>query len=107
MLAYFLASTPLLRESWRLCDIANTTAVGSFVTEQLGDVGYIAFSGTRKAGSSEPPIPSDLVSLESTDKLFFPLHRHNEGEEPVMVHAGMLNLFLSIHASSSFKDQVS
>ncbi|XP_041005579.1 lipase-like PAD4 [Juglans microcarpa x Juglans regia] len=108
VLANFLASTPLLPESWRLCSIANTTAPGSFVTEQVGHVGFIAFSGIQLPASSEPSW-RNLVPLESAGNgtMFSQLHRHNGGQEPVMVHAGMLQIFLSMHNSPSFKDQIS
>ncbi|KAG2711502.1 hypothetical protein I3760_04G079500 [Carya illinoinensis] len=107
VLATFLASTPLLSESWRLCSIANSTAQGSFVSDRVGDVGYIAFSGIQMAGSLEPSC-RNLVPLESAgNNLFFRTNRLNEGEEPVKVNEGMLHLFLSMYVSSSFKEQVS
>lgn len=108
MLAAFLASTPLLPESWSLCNVANTTAPRSFITKQVGDVGYLAFSGIQMAGSSEPS-GRNLVSLESAGNgLFVPLYRHYEGEEePVMVHEEMLHIYLTLHISSTFQNQVS
>jgi hypothetical protein len=107
MLAAFLASTPLLPESWKLCDVANATAPHGFVMRVVGDVGYIAFSGIQMAGTLDPGC-GNLVPLESAGNgLFLPLHRHNEGEEPVMVHAEMLHLYLSLHISSTFQIQVS
>ncbi|KAK4538873.1 hypothetical protein RGQ29_032288 [Quercus rubra] len=107
MLSTFLASTPLLSESWRLCNISNTSTPRGFLTEQIGDVGYIAFSGIQTVGNSEPSC-RNLVPLMESDgnALFIPLHRLNEGEEPVMVHAGLLQLFLSMHSSTSFQNQV-
>ena len=54
MLAMFLASTPLLSESWRLCNISNSSTSRGFLVEQIGDVGYIAFSGIQTVGNSEP-----------------------------------------------------
>jgi hypothetical protein len=60
------------------------------------------------AGSSDPS-GRNLVSLESAGNgLFVPLHRHYEGEEePVMVNAEMLHIFLSLHISSTLQNQVS
>ncbi|KAK7316932.1 hypothetical protein RJT34_00756 [Clitoria ternatea] len=97
MLATFLASTPLLSESWRLCATVATTASRSFVTERSGGgVVYVAFSGVQMAGGFDSSW-RNLVPLESIGNvpLLF-LHRNNETDEPVTVHAGMLNLFYSI-----------
>ncbi|PRQ49497.1 putative carboxylesterase [Rosa chinensis] len=74
LVASFLASTPLLSESWRLCSVANASAPLGFVSERIGDVGYFAFSAC------------------------------NEGA--VMVHAGLLNLFLFFRSSRAFQDQM-
>ncbi|KAK9996970.1 hypothetical protein SO802_021656 [Lithocarpus litseifolius] len=107
MLATFLASTPLLSESWRLCNISNTSTPRGFLAEQIGDVGYVAFSGIQTVGNSEPSC-RNLVPLMESDgnALFIPLHRLSEGEEPVMVHAGLLQLFLSMHKSTSLQSQM-
>ncbi|KAI9114365.1 hypothetical protein K1719_014593 [Acacia pycnantha] len=95
MLATFLASTPLIPESWRLCSSANATAHGSFRTEEIGDVVYIAFSSIQMAGSSGPSW-GQLVPLVSVgDVTLFSSPPSKEGEDAVMVHAGMLNLFWS------------
>ena len=108
MLASLLASTPLLSESWRLCNIANISTPRAFLTNQVGDVGYMAFSGIQMVGSSDTSCRNLVPLMESDGNgLFSPLHRHNEGEEPVMVHAGLLHLFLSMHISQNFQDQVS
>ncbi|XP_061346841.1 lipase-like PAD4 [Gastrolobium bilobum] len=106
MLATFLGSTPLLSESWRLCGQANTTAtaIRSFVTERIGGVVYVAFSGVQMAGGSDPSW-RNLVPLASIGGVpLFSSRRNKEGEEPVMVHAGMLNLFLSFF--NSFQNQM-
>ncbi|RDX66403.1 Lipase-like PAD4, partial [Mucuna pruriens] len=97
MLAAFLASTPLLSESWRLCTTVAATAPRSFVTEQSGGVAYVAFPGVEMAAESDSRW-RNLVPLESIgDVPLFSARRSNkEGDEPVMVHAGMLNLFLSL-----------
>ncbi|CAN1132730.1 Lipase-like PAD4 [Linum perenne] len=76
MLANLLASTPLLKESWRLCQLANnanhSTVVGSdpggkvsFVAE-IGGVGYVAFSagGNQAEAASEYGRCGKLVGLE-------------------------------------------
>ncbi|XP_028782722.1 lipase-like PAD4 [Neltuma alba] len=96
MLAAFLLSTPLIPESWRLCSLANTAASGSFLTEQIGDAVYLAFSGIQMAGGSGPSW-GQLVPLVSVgDVTLFSSHPSKEGEDSVMVHKGMLNLFWSI-----------
>ena len=105
MVATFLASTPLLAESWRLCNHANANAAAhrSFVAERIGGVAYVAFSGVQMVGGSDPAwrnmVPLDRIG----DVALFPSLR--EGEEPVMVHAGMLNLFNSL--LNSLQNQVS
>ncbi|KAL1326784.1 hypothetical protein HN51_036897 [Arachis hypogaea] len=96
MLATFVASTPLLAESWRLCNHVNRSATAhrSFVAEQIGRVAYVAFSGVQMVGGSDDTwrnmVPLDRIG----DVAFFSCIR--EGEEPVMVHAGILNLFNSL-----------
>lgn len=108
MLATFLASTPLLRESWRLCSSANAAAPGSFLTEGIGGGGggvvYVAFSGIQTEVGSDPSW-GHVAALESIGDLpLFSSHRNKEGEEGVKVHAGMLNLFYS--KFKSFQNQV-
>lgn len=106
MLATFVMSTPLLPESWRLCSQANASAsaLRSFVVERVDAAVYVAFSGVQMAGGSDPSWRT-LAPLDSIGgvPLFSP-RRSNEGEEPVMVHAGMLNLFSSLF--NSFQSQV-
>ncbi|XP_008227530.1 PREDICTED: lipase-like PAD4 isoform X1 [Prunus mume] len=118
MVASFLASTPLLNEAWKLCSVANTAAAapyGGFVTHQIGDVGYFAFSSnvTMTSSLSSPSSSSsssseeeysrrsrNLVALGSAGHGFFsPLTNNNGEEEAVMVHAGLLNLFLGCFQS--------
>ncbi|XP_061356208.1 lipase-like PAD4 [Gastrolobium bilobum] len=96
MLATFLASTPLLSESWRLCSMAATAPPGSFVTERSGGgVVYVAFPGVQMVVGSDSSW-RNLVPLDSIgDVPLFSSHRNKEGIGPVMVHAGMLNLFWS------------
>ncbi|KAK9292400.1 hypothetical protein L1049_020367 [Liquidambar formosana] len=106
MIATFLASTPLLSESWRLCSQANTTAPGSFVVDHVGDTSYVAFSGVQTVAGSDPSFRG-LVPLNSASNGLFPLlHRHNEGEEPAMVHAGFLHLFLTMYSCQTFQNQM-
>ncbi|GMN61678.1 hypothetical protein TIFTF001_030747 [Ficus carica] len=110
MVATFVASTPLVRESWRLCSIANTTAPMGFVTEHRGDdVGYLAFSGVQAGDSILDPNWASLVPLESAGAgLFGPLVSGGEGDDdrkPVMVHAGLLELFMSMHRSATLINQ--
>ncbi|XP_027342005.1 lipase-like PAD4 isoform X1 [Abrus precatorius] len=104
MLATFVSSTPLLSESWRLCSKANATPFRSFVTERVAGVVYVAFSGVHMAGGSDPNW-RNLTALDSIGGVpMFSSRRNKEGEEPVMVHAGMLNLFFSLF--NSFQNQM-
>ncbi|GAB4855715.1 Lipase-like pad4 [Ancistrocladus abbreviatus] len=107
MMASLLASTQLLAKSWKLCNIANTVAPGSFVMDQVGSTGFIAFSGIRISDGSES-FPDELVSPGSArDGLFSALDRHaGEDEEPVMLHAGLLKVFLSMFDDPSFQTQM-
>ncbi|KAG5031791.1 hypothetical protein JHK85_015773 [Glycine max] len=96
MLATFLTSTPLLSESWQLCTTAAAAAPRSFVTEQRGGgVVYVAFPGVEMVAASTDSSWRNFVALDSIgDMPLFSARRLNkEGDEPVMVHAGMLNLF--------------
>lgn len=104
MLATFLASTPLLPESWKLCSLANTTPHMSCRTEQIGGIGYLAFSSMELISESDI-CDGSLVPLDTAN--FSPLHRQiNETEDPILVHAGFLRLFFSIHASTDFQTQM-
>lgn len=114
MLASFLASTPLISESWKLCEVANTTAAGSFVVgDQIGGmrgVSCLAFSGIQTVVGVSDPCHTDLVPLDSasTNGMFSVLQRHvGEGEEErVMVHSRLLHLFLTLSSSPTFQNQV-
>lgn len=111
MLATFLASTPLLPESWKLCSRANYTAAPeSFVTNHIGDVTYIAFSGVQSDNGLDA-ICRNLVPLDSSSKGLFPsFHGQGEGEgeeDPVMVHEGFLHLFWFMYHNPTFQNQVS
>ncbi|KAK7318419.1 hypothetical protein RJT34_03119 [Clitoria ternatea] len=104
MLATFLSSTPLLSESWSLCRQASAAPFfRTFVAERVGGVVYVAFSGVQPGGSD--PDWRSLVPLASIGgEPLFSSRRSKEGEEPVMVHAGMLNLFFSLF--NSFQKQM-
>jgi len=106
MLGAYLASTPLLTQSWELCQHANTSASSSFVAEMIGDVVYVAFSGAHAAG----PVPDNgffrsvpIGSVGGGQELFRPLAREEESEGPVLVHAHSLQLFLEICRKPEFK----
>lgn len=108
MLATFLASTPLLENSWKLCNHANTTAQKqSYVINQIENTTYLAFSGVQAIDGLDPSC-RNLVPIEiAGNGIFSALHRHHvEGEKPVMVHSGLLNLFLSFYATPNFQNQV-
>ncbi|GLT25077.1 hypothetical protein SLA2020_002310 [Shorea laevis] len=107
ILATFLASTPVLLESWRLCDLANRNSQGSFLMESIGSVCYVAFSGfsgIQEVSGSDRDWKG-LVPLDAN--LFDPLNRCGEGEGPIMVHEAMLNLFLSVYHCPNFQTQMS
>ncbi|KAK3211433.1 hypothetical protein Dsin_016139 [Dipteronia sinensis] len=107
VLATFLASTPLLSESWRLCNLANRTPNAGFVTEQIGDIGYVAFSSMEMISESDICY-GELEPLDRGNNQFFsPLHRQiNEGEDPIMVHSGFLSLFFAIYSCPDFQTQM-
>ncbi|XP_030511498.1 lipase-like PAD4 [Rhodamnia argentea] len=108
MLGTFLASTPLLKEAWRLCRAANKMGCGGFTAEQAGGVGYVAFSGVQEL----PVLGLDpncgvLTPLDvAGHRLFAPLKCRHDGEEPVMVHSGVLRLFLHYHSRLDFQTQI-
>ncbi|KAK2656327.1 hypothetical protein Ddye_009379 [Dipteronia dyeriana] len=107
VLATFLASTPLLSESWRLCSVANTTPNAGFVTYQIGDIGYVAFSSMEMISESDICY-GELEPLDRGNNQFLsPLHRQiNEGEDPIMVHTGFLRLFFAIYSCPGFRTQM-
>ncbi|XP_051126874.1 lipase-like PAD4 [Andrographis paniculata] len=111
MLAAYLASTPLLEESWRMCFKANTAAQQSFAVNRVGTVTYVAFSGVQTVDCSEESCRS-LVDMETgADGIFgaFCCGRREEEEEdqrPIMIHGGILQLFLFFYRSSTFQRQM-
>ncbi|CAK7354714.1 unnamed protein product [Dovyalis caffra] len=109
VLATFLASTPLLSESWRLCNLANANSPQSFVAQQVGSIGYVAFSGIQLVSGSDPSF-KNLVPLPVCDaagnSLFDLLHRQNEGEDPVLVQGALLRIFENMYSNPSFRNQM-
>ncbi|KAL5538824.1 hypothetical protein UlMin_044134 [Ulmus minor] len=114
MVATLVASTPLVRESWRLCNLANTNAPASFVMEQVGHVGYLAFSGIQNQ-ALKAMSDGNLVELAEegvAKELFGPLLQnscHNNQDDKknsVMIHQGLLHLFLSLCHSQTFRSQL-
>lgn len=107
MLATFLASTPLLEESWKLSRHANAAGVQNFVANRVGEVTYVAFPGLQNVGSG--PCSRELVALgTAVEGGFTPFNRHVvEGKEPSMVHAGLLQLFLDLYNTQNFRAKVS
>ncbi|XP_057791556.1 lipase-like PAD4 isoform X2 [Salvia miltiorrhiza] len=100
MLGAFLASTPLVEETWRLCRRADADAQRSFVAQESGRVSYVAFSGVQAVARSR-----DMVELD--EKVFGWFRRGVEGKGAVMVDAPLLQLFLSFYASLHFQQQIS
>ncbi|XP_030440799.1 lipase-like PAD4 [Syzygium oleosum] len=108
MLGTFLASMPLLEEAWRLCSTANAMGPGAFVVEQVGGVGYVAFSGIQEMPVlGLDPSYGMLAPLDAADHgLFAPLTCRSDGEEPVIVHSGVLRLFRDFHSRPDFQSQI-
>ncbi|KAL8171771.1 hypothetical protein V2J09_023575 [Rumex salicifolius] len=114
-MASFLGSTGLLMESWRFCSTANATLAPpsgpGFIVTQVGSVGYIAFSGAQIISGSDLYV-EDLVPVNGVGGgIFTALDCHgavdgDEEEEPVMVHKGLLHLFLNIYSNLNFQIQV-
>ncbi|KAL2241296.1 UNVERIFIED_CONTAM: Lipase-like PAD4 [Sesamum indicum] len=108
MLATYLASTPLLEESWRLCSRANAEAHQSFAVHRAAEVAYVAFSGVQVVDCSEESCRS-LVELESGGgKGVFAgtfCGGGDQEQEPVMVHGGLLQLFLFFYHSQNFQNK--
>lgn len=103
MLASFLASTPLLSNAWRQCNVANTDAPGSFVVNCIDDVVYVAFSGIQTVAAGFEFFGE--VPIGSGNNLFTSLGDHDG--EPAIVQAGFLRLFFSIFHTPEFQNQIS
>ncbi|KAL7101944.1 hypothetical protein ACP275_08G087800 [Erythranthe tilingii] len=109
-LAAYLASTPLLEESWRLCGHANAAAQQSFAVNRVGTAAaaYVAFSGVQVVDCSEESCRS-LVELESgaAKGVFSVFSGRAEGDqEPFMVHGGLLRLFLNFYYTQNFQHKM-
>ncbi|KAF7850966.1 hypothetical protein BT93_L4795 [Corymbia citriodora subsp. variegata] len=81
---------------------------GTFVAEQVGRVGYVAFSGVQEMPLlGWDPDCGVLAPLDVAGHGLFalPKCRYN-GEGPVMVHYGVLHLFLHYHARPDFQTQI-
>ncbi|KAL3630242.1 Lipase-like pad4 [Castilleja foliolosa] len=104
MLATYLASTPLLEESWRMCHRANAAAQQSFAVDREGKVAYVAFSGVQEVDCSEES-SRGLVELEigGAKGIFGGFGGGDDGKEPIMVHGGLLQLFLIYHSNPNFQ----
>ncbi|KAL1559552.1 Lipase-like pad4 [Salvia divinorum] len=99
MLGAFLASTPLVEETWRLCRRANADAQQSFAIKAVGRVSYVAFSGVQAVARSQ-----DMVELDHN--VFGPFSRSLEGKRKIMVDAALLQLFLSFYGRRDFNQKM-
>lgn len=96
----------MLEKSWKLCNQANNTAPQSYLIDQIENTTYLAFSGVQTIDGLDPSC-RNLVPIEiAANGVFSALHRHVEGEKPVMVHSGLLSLFLSFYATQNFQNQM-
>ncbi|XP_062094230.1 lipase-like PAD4 [Humulus lupulus] len=111
MVATFLTSTPLVRESWRLCETASFSPTG-IVIEQRGHVGYLAFSSIQMGQAITDPNWARLVPLDIAGGVVFgPLlscrDGDGDGDQPsATIHAGLLELFLSLFRSQNLQHQI-
>ncbi|XP_041993079.1 lipase-like PAD4 [Salvia splendens] len=96
MLGAFLASTPLVEETWRLCRRANADAHQSFAVKAVGRVSYVAFSGVQAVARSR-----DMVELDQNV-----FGRCLEGKGKIMVDAALLQLFLSFYVRPDFNQKM-
>lgn len=80
------------------------------VVDQIGPIGFMGFSGLQDIGLESGPSMNGLVPLQGTAQngLFTGLDRHgdDDDQEPVMVHAGLLQLFLALYGSPTFQSQM-
>ncbi|EYU31237.1 hypothetical protein MIMGU_mgv1a026357mg [Erythranthe guttata] len=106
-LATFVAATPLLEESWRLCSRADAAAThhGSFAVNIVGQVAYVAFSAVQVVAAAAAE-EENLVELENSKGVFSSSFVERGLSKPkVMVHAGILQLFLSFYHNHNFQQQ--
>lgn len=107
MLSSFLASTPLLTESWRLCCYLAAPGTTSFVADHIGhSASCVAFSGLGIAPGIIGHSYGNLAPLETFANGIFSGLRRDQADPP-MVHAGFLHLFLSLYNDPNFQTQVS
>lgn len=109
MAANFLASTNVLLESWNTCNYANSPVSEGFVINQNGPVGLVGFSGLKYLRHGFGPNLNGMVGLQGGpfDGLFPGPGRHSDdNDEPIMVHAGLLDLFLGVYGTPSFQTQM-
>lgn len=107
MLASFVASTPLLEQSWKLCQLANTKR-DELVTQHVGEAIHVAFSGGGGMHGLDT-ICGNLVPLidkSSKNREMFSAFERQE-DEVVMVHSGFLHQFVCMYNNSTFQNQVS
>lgn len=106
MLASFVASTPLLEQSWKLCQRANTTP-DNLVTDCVGDAIHIAFSGGGSMRGLDT-ICGNLVPLidqmNRNREMFSAFDRQED--EVVMVHSGFLHQFMCMYNNPTFQNQM-
>ncbi|XP_075090329.1 lipase-like PAD4 isoform X1 [Nicotiana tabacum] len=101
-LAAFVASTPLLEESWKACGVADASMDSHFAVIKVGGTAYVAFSGIKLAAGVDQSC-RNLVPLP--DELFSGLCMDGP-DNPPMVHAGLLHLFLSVYTDNFFRNQM-
>nr|GMC63182.1 lipase-like PAD4 [Ipomoea batatas] len=105
MLSSFLASTPLLMESWRFSCLA-APGTTSFVADHIGDdTSYVAFSGLGISPGIIGRSCGNLAPLETVANGIFSGLRRDQADPP-MVHAGFLHLFLSVYNDPNFQSQI-
>ncbi|GER49684.1 phytoalexin-deficient 4-1 protein [Striga asiatica] len=105
-LAAYLASTPLLEESWRRCRHANDAVPRSFAVDKVGTVAYVAFSGVQVVDCSEETCRSSVDLHSDGGKGIFGSFCGGDEEEQVMVHGGLLRLFLFFYHSNNFQQKL-
>ncbi|WOH07059.1 hypothetical protein DCAR_0626488 [Daucus carota subsp. sativus] len=106
MLASFVASTPLLEQSWKLCQLANTKR-DELVTQHVGEAIHVAFSGGGGMHGLDT-ICGNLVPLidkSSKNREMFSAFERQE-DEVVMVHSGFLHQFVCMYNNSTFQNQM-
>ncbi|KAK9735536.1 hypothetical protein RND81_04G211200 [Saponaria officinalis] len=112
MAANYLASTNILPDSWNTCNYANSPVSEGFVINQNGPVGLVGFSGLKYLRHGLGPNLKDMVGLQDGpfNGLFPGPGRYgadgDDHDEPVMVHAGLLGLFLGVYGTPSFQTQM-